>query len=429
MDIRRLKGFKDLLPGETPLLRRVEATAQEVFRRYGFEELRLPLLEETALFRRSIGEATDIVEKEMYTFTDTGGTSVTLRPEGTASAVRAYLENGLCNSAPKARLYYAGPMFRRERPQKGRLRQFHQIGAECFGWGQPGADADLLALVWDLFTAFGLGGRVSLEVNSLGCGHDRAGYVERLRAHLGGRREALCENCQRRLDVNPLRVIDCKSPLCREATADVPPLAGDLCGDCAAHFDQVRRLLDLQRVPFAVNSRLVRGLDYYNRTTFELLAGDLGAQNAVAAGGRYDGLVESLGGPPVPALGFALGVERLALLLGAEAQPRPRPWVATVHQGHGALEAALSFRRELLAGGVAADVDYEERSFKAQIRSADRLGARFAAIFGENEVAAGTVTLKDLTAGTQHTLARAEAVERLVGGAPGNGDGGRGCVG
>jgi histidyl-tRNA synthetase len=414
MEVKRLKGFRDILPGETPLWRRIEATAHEVFRRYCYEEIRLPLLEETGLFRRSIGEATDIVEKEMYTFADGGGTSVTLRPEGTASTVRAYLENGLHTSAPKSRVYYAGPMFRRERPQKGRLRQFHQIGAECFGWAEPGADADLLCLVWDLFTAFHLEERVKLEVNSLGCADDRAHYVTRLRAHLEDKREALCENCRRRLDVNPLRVIDCKSPHCREATADVPAMTGDLCDDCSEHFGQVRRLLDLHRIPHAVNPRMVRGLDYYNRTTFELLAGDLGAQNAVAAGGRYDGLVQGMGGPSIPALGFALGVERLSLLLGTESTGRPRPLAVLVHQGVGALDAAVSLRRELLNQGVAADIDYEARSFKAQIRSADRLGARFAVIVGENEVAGGTVTLKELAKGTQETLGRAEAVNRLV---------------
>lgn len=414
MDIRKLKGFRDLLPDESGLWQRIEEVTRAVFGRYGFEEVRLPLLEETRLFARSIGEATDIVEKEMYTFTDQGGTSVTLRPEGTASAVRAYLENGLHRAEPKARWYYFGPMFRRERPQKGRLRQFHQVGAECFGWADPGADADVLCLLWDFFGELGLGGRVSLEVNSLGCPSDRARYVERLRDALRPRAGDLCENCQRRLEVNPLRVIDCKSAHCREVTADAPSLLEDLCRDCAEHFGAVRRILEAQGIPHAVNPRMVRGLDYYNRTTFELLSGDLGAQNAVAAGGRYDGLVETLGGPAIPALGFALGVERLAMLLGAEAAPRPRPLVSFVHQGPAALEEALVLRRELLRRGVAADVDYEARSFKAQFRSADRAGARFALVLGENEVAAGTATLKDLAAGTQETLPRGEVVERLV---------------
>ncbi|MEW6486612.1 MAG: histidine--tRNA ligase [Thermodesulfobacteriota bacterium] len=418
MNIQRLKGFRDLLPDETPLWQKIEGAARRVFGRYGFEEIRLPLLEETALFCRSIGEATDIVEKEMYTFTDTGGTSVTLRPEATASAVRAYLENGLHHSETKARLYYLGPMFRRERPQKGRLRQFHQIGAECFGWAEPGADADVLCLLWDLFAALGLSDRVRLELNSLGCPDDRRAYVQRLREHLAPRRDALCENCRRRLDTNALRVLDCKSAHCREATADVPSLAEHLCGECAGHFGQVRTLLTAQRVPFATNPRMVRGLDYYNRTTFELLSGDLGAQNAVAAGGRYDGLVQTLGGPPIPALGFALGVERLALLLGTGAAPRLKPDAYLVHRGEGALEAALLLRRELSGAGLRAEVDFEARSFKAQMRSADRCGARFALILAEDEVSGGTVTVKDLFAGTQETLPRAQAALRLPSPAP-----------
>ncbi|GAB4257564.1 MAG: histidine--tRNA ligase [Deferrisomatales bacterium] len=413
MDIRKLKGFRDILPDETPLWQRIERTVREVFGRYGFEEIRLPLLEETALFARSIGEATDIVEKEMYTFTDTGGTSVTLRPEGTASAVRAYLENGFHRADPKARLYYTGPMFRRERPQKGRLRQFHQVGAECFGWADPWADGDVLCLLWDFFDALGLSARVRLEVNSLGCAEDRARYVAALRAHLAPRREALCENCRRRLEANPLRVLDCKSARCAEVTADVPGLADALCGACADHFARVRRHMEAMGVPHTVNPRMVRGLDYYNRTTFELLSGDLGAQNAVAAGGRYDGLVASLGGPPIPALGFALGVERLALMLGGDAAVRPAPVAFLVHRGEAALERALAVRRRLIREGIRADIDYEPRSFKAQMRAADRLGARFAVIVGEDELARGQVTVKNLRDGTQETVAESEAVERL----------------
>ncbi len=403
MHVRKLKGFRDILPAETPVWQQVESAVRRVFGRYGFEELRLPLLEETALFRRSIGEATDIVEKEMYTFTDTGGTSVTLRPEGTASAVRAYLENGLHRSDPKQRLYYLGPMFRRERPQKGRLRQFHQIGAECFGWEEPEADADVLCLLWDLFAELGLSGRVRLEVNTLGCAADRQSYVERLRASLAGRTDDLCENCRRRLGTNPLRVLDCKSPRCQEATVDAPAILDGACPECTAHFDRVRELLSIQGVPHAVNPRMVRGLDYYNRTTFELLSGDLGAQNAVAAGGRYDGLAETLGGPRLPALGFAAGIERLVLLLG-DARPHDGPVAYLVHRGEGAVAEALRLRRELAKAGLRADLDYQARSFKAQLRAADRRGARFALILGEDEMAGGTVTVKDLAEGTQTSV-------------------------
>ncbi|HSH70523.1 MAG TPA: histidine--tRNA ligase [Deferrisomatales bacterium] len=407
MLIKKLKGFRDILPEESALWRQIEGAAVEVFRRYGYRELRMPLLEETGLFRRSIGEQTDIVEKEMYTFLDGGGTSVTLRPEGTASAVRAFLENGLHRTESKARLYYVGPMFRRERPQKGRLRQFHQLGAECFGWPEAGADADLLCLLWDLFDTLGLSTRVQLQINTLGCRGDRAAYVERLRAYLEPCRDELCENCRRRVDHNPLRVLDCKSTHCQEASAGAPTLLAGVCGDCGDHFAQVRSLLDRQQVPYQVNPRMVRGLDYYNRTTFELLSGDLGAQNAVAAGGRYDGLVETLGGPAVPALGFAAGLERMVLMLAeGNAATAATPLAFLVHRGEHALETALLLRRQLIRAGIEADMDYGERSFKAQMRSANRAGARYALILGEEEVAQGNVAVKNLDDGTQETVAQ-----------------------
>ncbi len=418
MDIRKLKGFRDILPDETPLWRKIERATRRVFGAYGYEEIRLPELEDTALFRRSIGEETDIVAKEMYTFVDSGGNSVTLRPEGTASAVRAYLENGYHRTGSKMRLYYTGPMFRRERPQKGRLRQFHQIGAECFGWSEPWADADVLCLLWDFFAALELSERLSLEVNTLGCAEDRKAYVQRLRAHLEPRRQDLCEDCRRRLETNPLRVIDCKVPRCGEITADVPDLSESVCGECREHFARVTGHLQVEGIPFRVNPRMVRGLDYYNRTTFELLAEGLGSQNAVAAGGRYDGLSQTLGGPEVPALGFAIGVERIALMLGPDAAPRPKPLAHLIHRGEAGLEAALVLRRELARQSINADLDYEARSFKAQMRAADRSGARFALILGEDEVAASAVTVKDLSAGTQETLERAEAVRRLVEASP-----------
>ena len=405
MHIKKLKGFRDILPEESALWQQIEGAAVDVFRRYGYRELRMPLLEETGLFQRSIGEQTDIVEKEMYTFLDGGGTSVTLRPEGTASTVRAFLENGLHRTDSKARLYYVGPMFRRERPQKGRLRQFHQLGAECFGWPEASADADLLCLLWDLFDTLGLSSRIELKINTLGCRDDRAAYVERLRAHLEPRRAELCENCQRRIERNPLRVLDCKSTHCQEASVDAPTLLDEVCGDCGDHFVRVRSLLDRQQVPYQVNPRMVRGLDYYNRTTFELLSGDLGAQNAVAAGGRYDGLVETLGGPAVPALGFAAGLERMVLMLAeGNAAAAATPLAFLVHRGEHALDAALLLRRRLIRAGVEVEVDYGERSVKAQMRAANRAGARYALILGEEELAQGTVTVKDLDGRTQQTV-------------------------
>ncbi|WP_025323833.1 histidine--tRNA ligase [Deferrisoma camini] len=415
MELKKLKGFRDLLPDETPLWQYMEAKARRVLEAFGYREVRLPLLEDTALFRRSIGEATDIVEKEMYTFVDTGGNSVTLRPEGTASAVRAYLENGFARSAPKARWYYLGPMFRRERPQKGRLRQFHQIGVECFGWAEAEADAEVLTLLWDLFAAFGLSDRLRLEINTLGCSADRAAYVQTLRAHLQGLRSDLCPDCQRRIDTNPLRVLDCKKERCRQLTSDAPRITEAVCPKCSEHFARVREILDGVGLAYRVNPRMVRGLDYYNRTTFELLAEGLGAQNAVAAGGRYDGLAEALGGPPVPALGFALGMERLGLLLDPEAAPAPVPTAYWVTRGPEAAARALALRRELAARGMGSAMDLAARSFKAQMRAADRSGARFALILAEDEMASGTVTVKDLSTGNQETVAVGELISYLMG--------------
>lgn len=416
MKVKRLKGFRDVLPDEAALWRRVEAEAARVMGLYGFSEVRLPLLEETALFKRSIGEATDIVEKEMYTFEDSGGNTVTLRPEGTASTVRAYVENGLAQIGSKERWFYVGPMFRRERPQKGRFRQFHQIGAECFGWKEPGADADMISMLWTLFASLGLGDRVSLEINSLGCAADRAAYVAKLVEFLRPREESLCENCKKRIERNPLRVLDCKAKGCQEATAGAPAPADHLCGECGDHFAEVKALLAERGVPFAVNPRMVRGLDYYNRTTFELLTGELGAQNAVAAGGRYDGLVETVGGPPVPALGFAIGVERLALMLGEGSASREKPTAVFVYRGEEAYRAALSMRALLAAKGVRADIDFEPRSFKAQFRNADSSGAKYAVVMAEEEVAAGEATVKTLATGEQVRLSVKGAVDRIVSG-------------
>lgn len=414
MKVKRLKGFRDVLPDESASWRLVEAEATKIMGLHGFSEVRLPLLEETGLFKRSIGEATDIVEKEMYTFEDTGGANVTLRPEGTASTVRAYIENGLAHTSSKERWYYLGPMFRRERPQKGRFRQFHQIGAECFGWKEPGADADMIAMLWAIFSRLGLGDRVSLEINSLGCKEDRAAYVARLIEFLKPREALLCENCKKRIERNPLRVLDCKAKGCQEATVGAPAPADHLCDDCADHFSSVRAMLDARAVPYTVNPRMVRGLDYYNRTTFELLTGELGAQNAVAAGGRYDGLVETLGGPSVPALGFAIGVERLVLMLGEAAGEREKPTAVFVYRGEEAFAAALSMRAALLTQGVRADIDFEARSFKAQFRNADAAGAKFAVVIAEDEVASGEATIKDLATGEQSRLPIAEATAKIV---------------
>ncbi|HMA81095.1 MAG TPA: histidine--tRNA ligase, partial [Candidatus Binatia bacterium] len=341
MKITSIRGFADILPGEVELWQAVEAAARQVFGTYNFSEIRIPILEKTELFSRSIGETTDIVEKEMYTFEDrdgrnpesTGATKLTLRPEGTAGVVRAYIEAEMFKVEPVRKLYYLGPMFRRERPQKGRMRQFHQIGAEAFGRGDAFIDAEILLLLHDFFTALGLTEPI-LELNSLGDSECRPKYRERLLEFLHRRQDKLCHNCRRRMERNPLRVLDCKEPGCIAATSDAPSILDSLCAACLEHFATVQRLLRDSEVNFALNPRMVRGLDYYCRTTFEWTTALLGAQSAVAAGGRYDGLVQELGGPAIPGVGFAMGVERITMLLNLQKRaPAAGPPVYVVWVG------------------------------------------------------------------------------------------------
>src|SRR5262245_10777105 len=317
MKITSVKGFSDILPEQVGLWQQVEAAARRVFEAYSFSEIRIPIIERTELFSRSIGETTDIVEKEMYTFKDSDETQITLRPEGTAGVVRTYIQSEMYKVEPVRKLYYMGPMFRRERPQKGRLRQFHQIGAEALGRSDPLIDAEILLLLSDFFSSLGLA-EIALQLNSLGDSTCRPAYRERLLAFLRQRQDMLCANCRRRMERNPLRVLDCKEPGCIETTRGAPSILESLCAPCQEHFAVVQRLLTDSGVDFKLNSRMVRGLDYYCRTTFEWTTGKLGSQSAVAAGGRYDGLVEQLGGPAIPGVGFAMGVERLTMLLNMQ---------------------------------------------------------------------------------------------------------------
>jgi histidyl-tRNA synthetase len=328
MKVTRIKGFSDILPGEVELWQSVEEAARQAFRRYNFAEIRIPVLEKTELFSRSIGETTDIVEKEMYTFEDrdprsadgSGASQLTLRPEGTAGVIRAYIEADLFKIEPVRKLFYMGPMFRRERPQKGRMRQFHQIGAEALGRGDPMIDAEVLLLLHDFFEGLGLS-EPTLHMNSLGCSECRPLYRERLLTFLRARQDALCANCRRRIERNPLRALDCKEPGCIEVTREAPSILESLCAACQDHFAAVGGMLRETGVPFSVDPRMVRGLDYYCRTTFEWTTALLGSQSAIAAGGRYDGLVQDLGGPAVPGVGFALGMERLTMLLRQQERP------------------------------------------------------------------------------------------------------------
>jgi len=402
-----IKGFNDILPGDVEVWQRLEATARRVFASYGFSEIRIPILEKTELFCRSIGDATDIVEKEMYSFVDKGENRVTMRPEGTASVMRAFIEHKLHAQDAVSKLYYLGPMFRYERPQKGRYRQFHQIGAEVVGVHDPLVDAQLLVMLCHLFAEFGLT-EPSLEINSLGCPACRPAYRDALRAFLVERAAALCEDCQRRIATNPLRALDCKVPGCQEATAGAPSMLDNLCTGCADHFSQTRHYLDGAGAVYRINPRMVRGLDYYTRTTFELVTGLLGSQSAVAAGGRYDGLVADLGGPALPGIGFALGVERVALLVGNGGAPAgPSLFIAAL--GDAARHQSFALMSALQRQGVSVEMDYEGKSLKSQMRRADKLKARQVLIIGESEVTAGVAQLKNMQEGTQQEVALAVA--------------------
>ena len=413
MAITAIKGFNDILPDESGRWQHIEQAARAVFEMNGFSEIRVPIMEKTELFCRSIGDATDIVEKEMYTFVDKGDNSVTLRPEGTAGVMRAFIEHKLYAHDPVAKLYYLGPMFRYERPQKGRYRQFHQIGAEITGVHDPLADAQVLNMLSSFFREIGLD-EPQLQINSLGCPECRPDYRTALLSFLEGRLDHLCEDCKRRFTTNPLRTLDCKVPGCIEATAGAPAMLDHLCSGCSDHFEGVQNYLGLIGTPFTINPRMVRGLDYYTRTTFEMVTGLLGSQSAVAAGGRYDGLISQLGGPSIPGIGFAMGVERVALLLGERDFSRPPDlFIATL----GAGERAYAFRlmSDLQKVGIRVEMDYEGKSLKSQMRRADKLGARYSVVIGENEVADGKAIFKRMADGEQSKIEiSVQTVKQLV---------------
>ncbi|HXV83752.1 MAG TPA: histidine--tRNA ligase [Candidatus Binatia bacterium] len=412
MKVTAIKGFSDILPGEVEIWQAVEAKAHQIFKAYNFSEIRIPVLEKTELFNRSIGETTDIVEKEMYTFEDrdsrgaesTETTNLTLRPEGTAGVVRAYVESEMYKTEPVRKLYYMGPMFRRERPQKGRMRQFHQIGAEALGRGDPFIDAEILLLLNDFFGALGLT-EPFLQINSLGCSECRPNYRQALLAFLKERQELLCDNCRRRIDRNPLRALDCKEPGCIRVTKDAPSILDWLCANCREHFQTVQRLLQETQVQFTLNPRMVRGLDYYCRTTFEWTTTQLGSQGAIAAGGRYDGLVQELGGPAIAGVGFAMGVERLTMLLRMQetmVAHGPSCYVAWV--GETARDWAFPLVHRLRQKGYSVEMEGEARSLKSQMRRADKLKAASVLIVGDDELAKGKAVWRNMASKQQEEI-------------------------
>ncbi len=401
--IKRIKGMYDLLPPQSHLWRRIEATFFDVAGRYGFETAATPIVERSELFARSIGEATDIIEKEMYTFPDRRGRALSLRPEGTASMVRAYIENKVANVDPVAKWVYGGPMYRYERPQKGRNRQFFQLGAEVFGVPDARQDAELIAMAMAFFEALEVEG-LSLELNSLGDPDERRSYRDKLVNYLTVHKDALCADCLRRLDTNPMRVLDCKIDACRAIAQDAPLMLDHLGDETRRHFDDVCSTLTDLGVAFTVNRRIVRGLDYYNRTAFEIKASALGAQDAVGGGGRYDSLIKELGGPPTPAVGFALGVERLVLLLENQVVATPQLDFYFIPMGEAAQAEAVKQAALLRAAGACGEVDFSGRRLKHLFARAESRRARTALILGENELAKRQVVVRNLTTKEQHEI-------------------------
>jgi histidyl-tRNA synthetase len=389
---------------------RVETVSRRLFERYGYAEVRTPIIEREELFAKGTGETTDIVQKEMYAFTDKGGERITLRPEATPSLVRAFVEHSLEQTMATPKMYLFGPMFRYERPQKGRYRQFHQLDVEVFGVSDPAVDAEVVDLAWALVRELGIAD-VELVVNSVGCPACRPAFGEALVRALGDDVGKLCGDCQRRAETNPLRIFDCKVPQDQPIIDGLPHSVNYLCDACRQHFAAVERHLSMYGIPYRVSHRLVRGLDYYTRTTFEILAGNIGAQNAILGGGRYDGLVKNLGGPDRVGIGFAAGIERLVLAMPDDARGPERRPLFVAAMGEPARESALALLRDLRRAGLEAHMEYEGRSIKSQMKRADRLKAAFALILGEDELAASVVSVKNMSTGEQARVPRDAVID------------------
>lgn len=410
------RGTGDVLPAVSYRNRFVESTMLEIANNFGFKEIRTPVFEHTELFNRSVGETTDVVQKEMYTFNDNGGRSITLKPEGTAGAVRAFLEHGLFNEPMPQKYSYVTPCYRYEKPQAGRLREFHQFGVECFGAADPSEDAEVIALAKSIFDFFGIDD-LRLEINSIGCKTCRAAYQNALREYFTARKDDLCETCRGRLDRNPMRILDCKSPVCSEIAAGAPKILDYICDDCRAHFDLTQKYLGAMGIEYTVNPTIVRGLDYYTRTVFEFVTGSLGAQSTVCGGGRYDGLVEELGGSSVPACGFAIGLERFMMLLDASGIDLPKEEPPELYIAAMSVEAnlvAAKMAAELREEGVPCLFDTVGRSLKAQMKYANKTGALFTVVLGEDEIKNGAARVKCMADGTETELALEDFAENFI---------------
>ncbi|MBW1841693.1 MAG: histidine--tRNA ligase [Deltaproteobacteria bacterium] len=411
--IQIIRGFKDILPGDVELWQHIEKAARTLFEDFGFKEIRIPIMERTELFARSIGEDTDIVEKEMYTFPDRKGDLVTLRPEATASVCRAYIQHKLYAGDPVRKLYTIGPMFRRERPQKGRYRQFYQMNAEILGVGSPLADVELIFLLMTLFSRLSVPD-IEAHINSLGCPECRPGFKSALTGFFSSVTDALCSDCLRRKDRNPLRVLDCKVPGCREAMTDAPSILAHLCPACDLDFETVKNRLEALNVPFTIDQRLVRGLDYYVRTTFEIQTSSLGAQSAVAGGGRYDGLIKTLGGPDLPGTGFAIGFDRLAEIAGLNsADYLKAPDIFLAALGEKSQTLAFEWKCALNLEGISAEMDFGNRSLKSQMKRANRFDAPHVLIVGDKELEEGSAVLRNMKTKEQTSIPLGDLVENI----------------
>ena len=410
-----IKGTQDTLPNESYKIQYIESAVRETAENFGFHEMRTPVFEHTELFKRGVGETTDVVQKEMYTFEDKGGRSITLRPEGTAGSVRAFLEHGLFNEALPQKIYYLTSCYRYEKPQAGRLREFHQFGIECFGAGNASADAEAISLANEVFNYLGIN-NLSLEINSIGCPECRKEYHKALKEYFDRYKDELCETCLGRLERNPMRILDCKSPVCSKIAAGAPTVLEFLCDDCKSHFESVKKYLDAMDIEYTVNPQIVRGLDYYTRTVFEFVSKEIGAQGTVCGGGRYDGLIAEIGGNPLPACGFGLGLERLLLLMEAQKTEFPEPKKCDLYiasMGENANLKAASLAKDLRSEGLCVQFDTVGRGLKAQMKYANKIGALYTLVLGDSELETGNIKLKNMGSGKEHEMNLADFADNF----------------
>ncbi len=413
---KAIKGTQDILPDVVYKNQFIEQTLLDIAAKFGFREIRTPVFEHTELFQRGVGETTDVVQKEMYTFDDKGGRSITLRPEGTAGAARAFLEHGLFNEALPQKLCYILNCYRYEKPQAGRWREFQQFGVEMLGAAHPAADAEVISLANEIFAFLGVEG-IELQLNSIGCPECRKNYHAALKEYFEAKKDELCPTCLGRLEKNPMRILDCKSPVCKEIAEGAPAIIDYICEDCSNHFGSVRKYLDKMNIEYTVNPRIVRGLDYYTRTVFEFVSTDIGAQGTVCGGGRYDGLIEELGGPHVPSLGFGLGTGRLLMLLEAQGIELPKPSGCDIYiapMGENASYEAAAIVADLRAGGISAQTDVVGRSLKAQMKFADKIGAKYTMVLGDDEIASGKAKIKNMDSGEATEVKLADLAENFM---------------